>query len=173
MPRELGECGPDPASVMESWLSVRDTSFPHECHESPLFVVTGSAPHGLKQVSPDSWRKVVNKHFNESAVGTHSFRRGGAAWYVHEVGVDEQTKQSNRRADGRLRLLCVPFIPNFQRNWCGSGCLVHWVVCAAELRLALLALAANVLARTVSLGMLRRVAIPRPRPRCSNLYDHR
>ena len=66
--------------------------FPSANHSLPLFVsTTASEP---KAISSDSWRKAVGAHFRESTVSTHSWRRGGAAWYIHEAEVPEEIVQA-------------------------------------------------------------------------------
>ena len=60
---------------------------------SPLFAVTGAVSLP-KPVSPDSWRKTLGAFFSDAQVSSHSLRRGGASWYVHEAQVDESVVQA-------------------------------------------------------------------------------
>ena len=89
VPRHIGELGPSCGSMgLRLGFPVPNCS-----HAQPLFAATNSnePPH---VISGDSWRKAVTGHFQDSSVSTHSFRRGGAAWYIHVVGVEEAVVQA-------------------------------------------------------------------------------
>ena len=74
--------GLNPAQIIERWIAWWDERFPEQPTDAPLFCVTrGDVP---KALSYDSWRKAGKSGLSEAAdVSTHSFRRGGAMFYLH------------------------------------------------------------------------------------------
>ena len=84
----LGLCCP--FSLLQRWLTLHADTWGHESC-TPLFFVTNvNAPRPL---SYDSWRRSLANVFRETAVGTHSLRKGGAHWLKVQCQVPDDIIQ--------------------------------------------------------------------------------
>ena len=80
-----------PVALLDSWFQLWDATWGSS--DAHVFCVTNQKE--AKPISADSWRKVISNHFKtDSAVGTHSLRKGGASWFKHETSLADDIVQS-------------------------------------------------------------------------------
>ena len=82
-----------PHHLLTTWFVCRQSYWP-QAETGPLFCV--SCAKEPKTVSYDSWRKSLTAHFSNEirSIGTHSLRKGGAAWLKYHAMMPNEVVQA-------------------------------------------------------------------------------
>lgn len=81
----------NPTELLQRWAAHWDDTFSSDDASGPFFAVTTKdRPH---HVSYDSWRKTTCAFFGDSSISTHSFRKGGTQWFLHQARADPSIVQ--------------------------------------------------------------------------------
>ena len=112
-----------PTTLLRNWASKRETMLAgRDATVLPFFCTTGATAGN--EMSSDSWRKCVKNIFPEIGVSTHSFRKGGAQFWLHSAGIQEDIVQAQGGwADKELMKRIYATLPpakiafTFQNAW--------------------------------------------------------
>ena len=81
-----------PFALLRGWAADWDRRWGGRSEPPPLFCTVGSGE--ARAVRYDQVRKLLQGVFGVEGVGTHSLRKGGAAWMRFDLKLDEEVVQS-------------------------------------------------------------------------------
>ena len=78
-----------PSKLLRAWLQLRSETRGQA--EGAFFCVTGVDE--VKPVSADTFRRMLSRYLQDSQVGSHSLRKGGAQWWKNTASLPEELVQ--------------------------------------------------------------------------------